>query len=68
MCHGYYETIDTIFDKLVELYGINKDLIEFKEELIDAYEKSKGRGSCNILDKLEMRRFKINQNGYIESI
>lgn len=68
MCNEYYHTIDTIFGKLIELYGINVELIKMKEDLINGYEKSKGDTSCDIINKLKVRHFKIDENGYIQSI
>lgn len=66
MCNQYFNTIDDIFGKLIELYGLNSDLIKLKEELIDAYNKSQGDRSSEILNKIKVRNFKIDENGCIE--
>lgn len=68
MCTEYYDTIDTIFGKLIELYGLNSDLIQLKEELIDGYKKSQGDRSCQILNKIKVKNFKIDESGCIETM
>jgi hypothetical protein len=68
MCTEYYDTIDTIFGKLIELYGLNSDLIQLKEELIDGYNKSQGTKSSEILNKIKVRNFKIDECGCIETM
>lgn len=68
MCTEYYDTIDTIFGKLIELYGLNSDLIQLKEELIDGYNKSHGTKSFEILNKIKVRNFKIDECGCIETM
>lgn len=68
MCTEYYDTIDTIFGKLIELYGLNSDLIQLKEELIDGYNKSRGTKSSEILNKIKVRNFKIDECGCIETM
>ncbi len=63
---SFYEQLDIIFDDLYKKHGLLDELIEYKEALINAYEKEYNYRNINV-KKSTQKQFYIDENGYIKS-
>jgi hypothetical protein len=65
---NFYEQIDMVFDRLLEKYGFERDLIQYKQDLLDIYDNENSYRSADILKSLEIKHFYIDDNGCIKSV
>lgn len=61
---NFYEHIDIIFDNLYEKYGLTDELVNYKSQLLTAYEEKKPWYGI----KAKKQHFQIDENGYIRSL
>lgn len=61
----FYQILDEIFDLLYAKHGTTKELVDYKERLIDAYENEDKYNSTTLLKKLVPTNFKIDENGCV---
>jgi hypothetical protein len=66
-CTDFYEQIDMVFDRLIETYGLNDDIISYKGDLLDIYQNENKYKSAEILKAIKVRHWVIDENGYIKS-
>jgi len=64
----FCETIDTVFDKLIEKYGMQNDLILTKETILEAYFNNEKNKSLMVYEKIKPTIFSIKSNGDIQTI
>lgn len=65
---SFYDNIDSVFSKLCDIYGLNKDLVDAKHELIDMFENmNRYNYNYGLLEKINKKRFKIDNDGIIKS-
>lgn len=64
----FYEQIDIVFDRLYEKYGLTDELIQHKQDLLEIYDKENEYRCKHIMDKLKVRHFYIDENGYVKSV
>lgn len=62
---NFYEHIDIIFDDLYEKYGFTMELMNYKSQLLTAYE---GEKPWLYGTKPKKQHFQIDENGYIRSV
>jgi len=58
-----YETIDTVFDELFNLYGLTDKLIQMKGEILNVYENEAKYKSNEILKIITPKTFYIDRDG-----
>ena len=63
---SFYEQLDIIFDDLYKKHGLLDELIEYKDALINAYEKEHSYRNINTKNNIQKQIY-IDENGYIKS-
>lgn len=63
---SFYEQLDTIFDDLYKKHGLLDELIEYKDTLINAYEKEHSYRNIYSNKDIENNIY-IDENGYVKS-
>lgn len=63
----FYQQIDMVFDRLIETYGLNDDIITYKSDLLDIYENENKYKSAAILKAIKVKHWIIDENGYIKA-
>ena len=64
----FYEQLDIVFDKLYEMYGFNDDIIQYKSNIITAYDKERGYRHEFVMKSVKQKHWYIDDQGYIRSI
>jgi hypothetical protein len=60
---NFYEELDIVFDKLYEIYGLTDELINYKSNILVAYEKE--RGYRYAYTHISSKKIFVDENGYV---
>ena len=67
MYSDFYENIDEEFNKLFEKYGLTKDIVEIKQNVVKIFEKKYNIRQDELITKLTEKRYIIDNEGNIKS-
>lgn len=62
----FYETIDEVFDILFDRYGLEIEIIEMKEKILNAYENEDKIKAKRLYNIIKSNEFIVTKEGDIE--
>jgi hypothetical protein len=63
---NFYEQLDIVFEKLYTKFGLSKDIIQLKEDLLYVYENENQWRCDDLLRAIKPKKWYVDSNGYVQ--